>query len=189
MGNMASLSSFTHPQCYILKSTNDKVAYHDNCCSYHATGDIDLIYDLKPLVPTIKLDGINGGVTLTHSCRFRCIPETNNLNSGYYAKGIITLISTGYLQRGGCTYKSSVASDTVKGIQLYLPNGDLFDNPKLSDNNLLPVSDTVLKRTCFSTNPTIRMNAYSFRHRSTPTLYRWPVELCPSYETRRNGTI
>ena len=161
-------TSLQHPKCYITKSNNDKTAYHDNCCSYHATGDIDLIYDLQLLHQPIKLDGINGGVTLTHSCRFRCIPETNDLNCGYYAKGIITLISTGYLQRGGCTYKSTVSSDTFKGIQLFLPNGDLFDDPKLSDNKLLPVSDKVLRRTCFSVNSTIRLKAYSFRHGSTP---------------------
>ena len=117
----------------------------------------------------IALDGINGGVFLTHSCRFRCLPDSNDLNKGYYSKGIITLLSTGYLQRHGCSYKSNTSDTSRMSVSIFLPNGELFDNPSLSDNNLLPISDQVLARTCFSSNPTTRLRAYISRSRSTPT--------------------
>jgi len=164
-GSMAS-SSFSHPRCLLSQHLPQNVAFHDNCCSYHITGNPDLIYDLKPLSSPIPLDGVNGGVLLTHTCKFRCIPDINNLNSGYYAKGVITLFSTGYMQRGGCSYTTS---NSRLGIDIFLPNGDIFDNPTLSANNLLPVSDTLLNRTIFSSNPTTRVKAYALKHGSTPT--------------------
>jgi hypothetical protein len=70
------------------------------------------------------------------------------------------------MQRGGCSYKTS---ESRLGLDIFLPNGELFDNPTLSANNLLPVSDTLLKSTKFSSNPTTRLKAYALKHGTTPT--------------------
>lgn len=98
----------------------------------------------------IFLDGINGGIPLTHSARFRCLPSTNGYNKGYYsAKLQTTLISLGYLQQCGGSYHS-----TSSGLSIYMPNGTLLDSPQLTQFQLLPISDRLLASTYFDSDPT-----------------------------------
>ena len=128
------------------------LGFHDNACSFHITGNRDLLFDLTPLTYPIKLRGLNGGVNLTHSCRFRCLPPDNGYDRGYFSTDLtITLLSGGQLLRCGGSYASSA---TRLGVDFFAPDGSLLDSPTQTSMGLLPLSSSLLNRTHFSSAPT-----------------------------------
>ncbi len=166
-GNMAYFSKYLNTElsgykCLLSKHYDSgklSQAFHDNCCSFHITHDKSLLYDMVLLAKPISLDGISGGVSLTHSCKFLCLPSINNFERGYYSPDVnITLFSSGYLTRCGGKYQSILTSDR-NGVDFYSPNGLLLDSSHLNSANLLPISPALLLSTWFTSAPTAR--AYS----------------------------
>lgn len=127
-------------------------ALYDNCCSFSVTGNLDYLFDIVSLPEPIHLSGINGGILLTHSARFLCLPSANGFDRGYYSSKLqTTLFSLGYFQKCGATYNTT---KTHNGIDIYTPDGILLDSPDLSQFNLYPISSTLLDSTYFDSSPT-----------------------------------
>lgn len=118
--------------------------YFDNACSQHITNELSYVYDLRPLLSPFTVNGIGSGVTISHSCRFRCLPAARDLNKGVFsAQATGTLLSLGHIQRCGGSYRPSLSS---LGIDVVLPGGLVFASSRLDSNNMLPISSLTLSR-------------------------------------------
>ena len=143
--SVTNSSAVSSPPVFAMATpTSSSYRFFDNACTYHVTNDASLVYDLHPLLHPLPLNGVGGGIALTHSCRFRCFPPTGPLGVGYFSASCAgTLLSLGYLVRHGGSYRST---SNPPGIEVFLPGGTLFARATLDNANMLALSLGVMSR-------------------------------------------